>query len=267
MVDSIDKVMGNRMLKDHWFRRAVAYIIDSLIIFFVTVVLLILVVAIVISLTLGGAVYGNPMAGLAAGILILFIFVLIIFAFSIAYWVYFDAKGGTPGKRFMKLKPMAISGKMDYPKALIRNLSKIVGGFIGSWAGNIAGGLLMGIAVEWLIVGLDAYMGISKGEDPRRKFTDFMAGTTVVRTDVTEDFGPPWESTPPPIPGGLTGYQTPTAQVAPERTVPMPTSTSPSMNITTEPRISLKDLRDRFLLGEISEDDYWTERKKLTDVS
>ena len=265
MVNSIDKVMSNQQLKDHWFRRGIAYILDSLIIFLVTFVLFVLFVAIIISMTLGGAVYGNPMAGLAAGLLIMLIFILIVFFFSIAYWVYFDAKGGTPGKRFMKLKPIVISGEMDYPKALIRNLSKIIGGFVGSWVGNIAGGLIMAIAVEWLIVGLDAYLGISKGEDPRRKYLDFMAGTTVIRTDVTETFTTPFVSTPPQYPIVPTTPQIPDAQATPDSASQMASPPAPPIEETAKPMVSLAELRDNLLMGKISEDEYWRERKKLTD--
>jgi uncharacterized RDD family membrane protein YckC len=268
-IEVLDRVRSDQQLKDHWFRRGVAYIIDSLIIFFVTFALLIFFFVIIISLTHGGATFGNPAAGLAAGLLIMLIFVLIIFFFSIAYWVYFDAKGGTPGKRFMKLKPMAISGKMDYPKALIRNGSKIAGGFIGSWVGNIAGGLIMAIVVEWLIVGIDAYLGIAKGYDPRRKFTDFLAETTVIRTDVPESFVSHIPIPQVPSPEVTTHAPAPTTQVpSPSSTsaAPTPSHTTTKPVTKKESNVTLSSLRDSFLMGRISEEEYWSERKKLSDA-
>lgn len=265
MVNVIDKIMNNQQLKDHWFRRGVAYIIDSLIIFFVTLTLFVFVVTTVIMLTTGGAIYGDPVSGLAAGFLILIMFVLIIFFFSIAYWVVFDAKGGTPGKRVMKLRPVALSGRMDYSKAIIRNLSKIVGGFIGTWGGNIAGGIITSVLVEWVIVGLDAYIGINRGEDPRRKFTDFMAETTVERTDLTESFGTFAEPIPS-VSDALKTHKIPDEQSGSSTALQMNTPESSVVNTKSEYQLLLVDLRDSFLLGEISEEEYWKERKRITDT-
>ena len=46
---------------------------------------------------------------------------------TIAYFTYFEGKfGTTPGKNVMKIEVIVDNGKMDYQKAFIRNLSKIL---------------------------------------------------------------------------------------------------------------------------------------------
>jgi uncharacterized RDD family membrane protein YckC len=180
-------IFDNPKRKDHWIKRGVAYIIDSIIITVVYVIIVMIGTMIFIGSVIGGAMSGDPIGGTFGGLLILFLFIIIAMFFSIAYWIYFDAKGGTPGKKFMKLKPISLVGEMTYTKAAIRNGSKIVGGFIGGMIEGAVGIMLIGFLIELIIVILDTYMGITSGKDPRQKYTDTMADTTVVRTDLEED--------------------------------------------------------------------------------
>jgi hypothetical protein len=51
-----------------------------------------------------------------------------------------------------------------------------------------------------LVVGIDIYLGTGETADPRQKYTDKMAGTTVVRTDMIEDITSMSYLPPPPPP-------------------------------------------------------------------
>jgi uncharacterized RDD family membrane protein YckC len=255
--EGFNRVMNDQQLKDHWIRRGIAYIIDSIIVFGVGFFLLIIGIIFFIGSAAGGAMSGNPVGGFVGGLIIFLIFLLIAFLFSIAYWIYFDAKGGTPGKRIMRLKPVALEGEMDYAKALIRNLPKIVGAFL-AW---FLLGLLIGTIVEVIFVALNAYMGISKGEDPRRKYTDFMAGTTVVRTDVQETFAPIPTTPPAPMPGAPATSETPVSSAV----EPVPATSTVTEAQANQAR--LHALRDKFLLGEITEEQYLKERRNISGAS
>lgn len=247
MTEGINKIFKDQQLRDHWVKRGFAYIIDSVIIFLVMIMIIMLGAMIFIGSVIGGAMTGNPVGGVFGGLLILFIFLLVALIFSVAYWIYFDAKGGTPGKRLMKLRPVALQGEMDYSKATVRNLSKILGGF---FAGLIFSNLILVILVESLIILIDVFIGISRGEDPRRKYTDFMANTTVVRTDITETIMP--------------GAQMP-APIPPVPMSPMPSATPQVTGVASGNTQNLISLMDKLLLGEITEEEYLNEKKKLSE--
>ena len=207
MAGDIGSVLNNPLRKDHWIKRGIAYIIDSIIIYVVFVIIVMLGTFLMVGAIIGGAMTGAPIAGVAGGLMILFALIIVAIVFSIGYWIYFDAKGGTPGKKFMKLRPIALQGEMDYTKAAIRNGSKIVGGFIGSMVEGAVGIVLIGLVIEIIIVLLDVYLGITSGKDPRQKYTDTIANTTVVRTDIEEDVEGmryvPSLPTPPPMPAPI----------------------------------------------------------------
>jgi uncharacterized RDD family membrane protein YckC len=200
MADGIGSIFSNPDRKDHWIKRGIAYIIDSVIITVIYIIIVLTGTMIFVGSVVGGAMTGNAVGGVFGGLLILFLFILIAIIFSIAYWIYFDAKGGTPGKKFMKLTPIALIGEMSYTKAAIRNGSKIVGGFIGGMIEGAVGIMLIGFLIELIIVFLDMYLGITSGKDPRQKYTDIIADTTVIRTDVQEDVEGMRYVPPAPIP-------------------------------------------------------------------
>ncbi|UCG69331.1 MAG: RDD family protein [Thermoplasmata archaeon] len=252
VTEGINKVLKDQQLRDHWVKRGLAYIIDSVIIVVVMIMIMMLGAMIFIGSVIGGAMTGNPVGGVFGGLLILFIFLLLALIFSVVYWIYFDAKGGTPGKRLMKLKPVALQGEMDYSKATVRNLSKIVGGFV---AGLIFSNLILILLVESLIILIDVFVGISRGEDPRRKYTDFMANTTVVRTDISETF----------IPGAHLPSPAPPAPSAPLS--PMPSAIPQAAGIAPDNKQDMIALMDRLLLGEITEEEYRNERRKFTEAT
>lgn len=285
----LDRVMNDQQLKDHWVKRVIAYIIDEVIVTAIFILIIFIGALIFIGAVIGGAMTGNVMGGVVGGLLIFLLLIMIALVFTVVYWIYFDAHGGTPGKKIMKLKPVALEGEMDYVKAAIRNGSKIVGGFIGGMFGTMIGEtLFIPTIVASIIVLIDAFLGIDRGEDPRRKYTDYIAGTTVVRTDITETFAPAPETPPPPTTDmpPTTTSETPSAPVAvtppvpvagtttavatdtppstttgPPKVVPTVTTKAPSMAV--DDNAKLNEIRDSFLMGEITEEEYKRERSKL----
>jgi uncharacterized RDD family membrane protein YckC/ribosomal protein S27AE len=126
------------------------------------------------------------------------------------WWMYSTvleaAIGGTVGKKLVSLHVVALDGMMDLPRALIRNVSKIHG----------------------LLLLLDVLVGAATQGDPRQRFLDRVARTTVTRVDqqayMEEQFRmmqhvPPHPTAPPagayPPPAAPPGPGTAPAQPAP----------------------------------------------------
>ena len=133
-------------------------------------------------------------------VVVAFIFSLFLFLFSwawplwmlltgILWWVYsfiFEGLlGGTVGKKLVSLHVVATDGVMDLPRALIRNASKIFP----------------------LLILIDLVVGMATEGDPRQRFLDRIAHTTVTRIDqqayMEEQFRmmqhvPPHPAAPPP---------------------------------------------------------------------
>jgi len=151
---------------NHWLLRLVAFIIDSIIIGIVAgIIYAILIIFVVLR---GGLffVWGPILLlGFLLGIL-----ELLYFMFMDAYY------GGTLGKKILGLRVQMVDGsKVTFEKAFIRNISKIY----------------------WLFLLIDWILGVvTPGHDQRQKYTDRIAGTTVV--SVKQAFSS--VSTPPPPP-------------------------------------------------------------------
>jgi uncharacterized RDD family membrane protein YckC len=154
---------------NHWLIRLVAFIIDSIIIGIVAFI--IYFVAIVALISSGGLYLWGPFLLLA---FILGILELLYFMFMDAYY------GGTLGKRILGLQVQMVNGgKVTLDKAFIRNISKIF----------------------WLFLLLDWIIGVAtQGPDQRQKYTDRIAGTTVVsiKSAFTTAATPPPPPPPPP---------------------------------------------------------------------
>jgi uncharacterized RDD family membrane protein YckC len=134
---------------NHWLLRLVAFIIDSIII---GIIASIIYFFITLSILSGGLWFlWGPflVGGLLLGLL------------ELLYFVFMDtAYGGTLGKRLLGLQVQMVDGsKVTFDKAFIRNMSKIF----------------------WLFLLLDWIVGAAfPGRDQRQKYTDRIAGTTVV---------------------------------------------------------------------------------------
>ncbi len=111
------------------------------------------------------------------------------FVTGIIWWLYstvFEGTiGATIGKKLVSLQVVAVDGLMDMPRAMIRNISKIY----------------------WLFILLDLLLGAATQGDPRQRYMDRIARTTVTRVDqqayMEEQFRmmqhvPPHPTPPPP---------------------------------------------------------------------
>ena len=152
---------------NHWLLRVIAFIIDSIIIGIVAGIIYFFVI---LSLIFGGGLWlfgwefylGLPFL---LGIL------------ELLYFMFMEASyGATLGKKVLGLQVQMVNGsKVTFDKAFIRNISK----------------------VYWLFLLLDWILAIATaGHDQRQKYTDRIAGTTVV--SVKQAFSS--VSTPPPPP-------------------------------------------------------------------
>ena len=148
---------------NHWLLRLIAFIIDSIIIG---------IVASIISLIFGGGLWQ-----LGWGLYLGFPFLLGIL--ELLYSMFMEASSGaTLGKKVLGLQVQMVNGsKVTFDKAFIRNISKIF----------------------WLFLLLDWIVGVATpGHDQRQKYTDRIAGTTVVQ--VKQAFATVFPPPPPPPP-------------------------------------------------------------------
>jgi uncharacterized RDD family membrane protein YckC len=153
----------------HWLYRFLALIIDSIII---GIPVYIIWTFVFWSLLLGGAWW---FLGYGSWLLL----PLLLGIIMLVYFVVLDVSwGGTVGKRVLGLQVQMVNGgKVPFDKAFIRNISKIY----------------------WIFLLLDWIIGIATpGPDRRQKYTDRMAGTTVV--SVKQAFAAAAPPPPPPPP-------------------------------------------------------------------
>jgi len=149
-----------------WPVRIVAFIIDIILVAIVAYIIqFIITIALVISFSSFGFYYS--------------VLLVVTGVLSILYFVVFDTfRGGTIGKSILGLRVQMVNGgKVPFDKALIRNISKI---------------FFVLIIIDWLIA------VVTPGPDKRQKYTDRIAGTTVVQTK--QALQPAAPSTPPPPP-------------------------------------------------------------------
>lgn len=103
---------GVKKMQNLWGKRFAALVIDFLIIILVTWVLSALV---------------YPLIAVANIFGILNYWLIVTALIVIVYFTYFEGRlGTTPGKNMMKIEVVVDNGKMNYKKAFIRNLSKIL---------------------------------------------------------------------------------------------------------------------------------------------
>ncbi|MEM2104036.1 MAG: RDD family protein [Candidatus Bathyarchaeia archaeon] len=154
MTIGFETIGKDPQLQDHWIRRLLAFIIDSVIVSLCT-----LIIAAIISIPF---ILTALAAGLPWYVLNLFSFPLLVGVLSILYFTLLETYyGSTFGKRIMNLKITTIDGKRpSLYSALIRNVSKIY----------------------WILVLLDTIIGLATPGDPHQKITDRIAGTNVAPT-------------------------------------------------------------------------------------
>ena len=168
MVSGLNIIGSNKALQDHWIKRIVAFIIDVIIVWVVSIVLVILLLS--ATWTVGG--FGSLFLGLGT---------VMVGLVGILYWILQEGFwGATIGKKAMRLQVVGTTGPVDVVKATIRNISKF----------------------HWVLLLIDWIAGIAMEGDPRQKITDRLAGTTVVRTDAQAYMEEQFRqmATPPPHP-------------------------------------------------------------------
>jgi uncharacterized RDD family membrane protein YckC len=154
MSTGFERISRDYQLQDHWIRRLVAFIIDSIIVILCTLIIIAIIAASFILLT--------GTRELPWYVLDPFSFPLFLGILSVLYFTLIETYyESTFGKRLMNLKTTKLDGKkVPLDLAFIRNISKIY----------------------WIIVLLDTVIGLATPGDPHQRITDRLAGTTVSST-------------------------------------------------------------------------------------
>ena len=148
----IERLGHDVNLQDHWIRRVVAIVIDSII---VGIGAWILGAVLFFPILIAGwtSYWAAPWSWLQFPFMMGLIYILY---FTIAESGY----GYTLGKRIMDMKVITLDGETPtLEKALIRNISKIY----------------------WLLLLLDVIGGLATSGDSRQKYSDRIAGTLVIK--------------------------------------------------------------------------------------
>jgi len=170
MPTAVDVMDSDMQVREHWVKRVLAGITDGILTLLMAGVLLIPLII---------------MAKL--GIFVWYYNIVEAFMWGLIYWLYsagMEARhGATIGKHLFGLKVTALQGEMTGEKATIRNLSKM--------------------HVVFFI--FDIIAGAVSEGDPKQRYMDRVAGTTVITTH----------------PAPTTPYQSPTPPVAPPSPQPV----------------------------------------------
>ena len=147
MSTAFDKIGSDRQLQDHWLRRLIAAIIDSIIIGIISWIIAVLFA--LPALILGGVFFIGAFPFLSGVLLFL-------------YASFMESSRGTTiGKQIMNLRVTTMQGNVaSLDRTMIRSISKIHG-------------------LLWLI---DTLIGMATTGDPHQKYSDRFAGTTVSST-------------------------------------------------------------------------------------
>ncbi|MFQ5999273.1 MAG: RDD family protein [Candidatus Bathyarchaeia archaeon] len=142
-----ERIGYDRFLQEHWIKRIIAIVIDSIIVGIATTIVF---VAVFFPLFLANPVW-------------FFNWMSFPFAMGLIYVLYFtiteSSYGCTIGKGIVGLKVVAVDGgRPSLERAFIRNISKIY----------------------WIFLILDVIGGFFTATDPHQKYSDRIAHTTVV---------------------------------------------------------------------------------------
>lgn len=171
---SVENRSSTQIDFNHWLLRFLALVIDSIplaiiayvIFWFALIPLLFTTTSIYAFTYVNVAWWAWPL-----------IFPLLYGIFALLYFIIMEVSiGATVGKKILGLEVQMTNGsKVTFDKSFIRNISKLFGVFL---------------ILDWLV-------GIATpGPDPRQKYTDRIAGTTVVSVKQALGGQPP----PPPPP-------------------------------------------------------------------
>jgi len=190
MPTAFDMIGHNAALQEHWIRRVIAGVIDSII-----------------------AVLGVFVLNAFLNILPTWPLILLLFLWGALFLVYatiFEGLfGWTIGKKLLSLRVVAIDGMMDPFRALIRNFSKL----------------------HIVLLLIDMLIGAATHGDPRQRYLDRIARTSVTRVDqqayMEEQFRMLQHVPPHPVAPPAGSYAPPPAAPATQGQAPMPVPATP----------------------------------------
>jgi uncharacterized RDD family membrane protein YckC len=149
-ISGVDAVIKESKAQEYWIRRLVALIIDGIIIG--VVVTVIFVFAASSAFLFGG---GFGVFGAIFGAFAVVVGILLIFYFPLME----STSGATIGKKALGLRVVSkTGGNPTFVEAFIRNVSKIY----------------------WILLLLDVIVGLATSKGYQQKYSDRLAGTSVV---------------------------------------------------------------------------------------
>ncbi len=151
-----EEIRASRSLQNLWIRRVIAFMIDSVILLIVLAILnAVLALALVVpSVIFSFDLFGGLFSGFSA-----LLGLVIVWGY---YTLFEGAMSATIGKRVMDLRVRPLRSRMNYTKAFVRSFTK-------AW-----------IPLFGLLFLLDLLIGLATEGDPRQRFSDVVAGTSVV---------------------------------------------------------------------------------------
>ena len=186
---SVENRSSTQVDFNHWLLRFIALLIDSIPVAIIGYVIFWFAI-VPLWFTTSTSVFGLTVVSVAiswwAWILI---FPLVYGIIILLYFIIFEVTmGATIGKKILGFEVQMTNGsKVTFDKSFIRNISKLLGYFL---------------ILDWLVA------IITPGPDPHQKYTDRIAGTTVV--SVKQAFGAQPAPPPPPPPPPGTAMTCPT---------------------------------------------------------
>jgi len=140
MTTGFEQIVQDSLLQKHWLARLIAALIDLALVLIPVYILMVL-----LSWTQG-------QSWLLGAVIMGFVWFI--------YSSFFELNSGsTIGKKLLGLRVVPIQGRLDLYQAMMRNLTKVFGGF-----------LIIDMLIGFLI---DA-------KDPKQRYTDTLAKTTVI---------------------------------------------------------------------------------------
>jgi len=172
---SVESKSSTQVDFGHWLIRFIALVIDSIPLGIIAYAILWFII---VPLWFTTSIFSIAIVSVAWWAWVL-IFPLLYGIFALLYFIIMEVTmGATIGKKILGLQVQMTNGsKVTFDKSFIRNISKLFGIFL---------------ILDWLVA------IVTPGPDPRQKYTDRIAGTTVV--SVKQVFGGQTQPPPPPPP-------------------------------------------------------------------
>ncbi len=151
-----EEIQASSALQNLWIRRVIAYVIDSVILLIILAIVnaFLALILLVPSLIFSFDIFGGLFSGFSA-----LLGLVIIWGY---YTLFEGSTSATVGKRIMRLRVRPLRGRMSYTRAFIRNFTK-------AW-----------IPIIVFLFLLDLIIGLVTEGDPRQRFSDVVADTSVI---------------------------------------------------------------------------------------